>query len=271
MQESLEFYNKFDRKLIDDYIYGNKRLESAIIELSRFLPEDSNKILDVGCGIGWSSYEMSKYCPNAKIEGVDLSPILIETAQKLFSNMNLSYRVLNVLNYNILGTYDSVMMIDVYEHIPKSDRKLFHKSLKDLLKDQGRVIMACPTKFHQNWLRINKPEGLQPVDEDVDWETISQLSKDIEGEIIYFEYQKIWSSFDYLYAVIQVNPQYDFNQEIKMNSELILEEKPSRIDRVYKSLNINFKIPYNNNTDKNLLSVFVKLFKFLKKKLIMNY
>lgn len=266
MLESLEFYNNFDKKLINDYIYGNKRIESAILKLSPFIPENSRKILDVGCGIGWSSYELSKYCSQAKIEGIDFSPRLIETAQKLFSNVNLNYRVFNILNSGLTGDYDCVIMIDVYEHIPKRDREKFHKSLKELLKDQGRVVLACPSKYHQEWLRNNQPEGLQPIDEDVDLDDVRKIAQDVNGEIIFFEYQKIWMSFDYFYAVIEINPLYDFHDNIIQKSEIFLEKKTKRIVRVNELLNLKFTVSSKKQNKKGLLTRLNKWLRFQVKK-----
>ena len=56
MKKSLDFYNSFGLKLINDYVRGNKRMENAIVELSKFIKSDSTAILDIGCGIGWSSH-----------------------------------------------------------------------------------------------------------------------------------------------------------------------------------------------------------------------
>ena len=181
MKESLEFYNNFDKKLIDDYVLGNKRIESAIINLCSFIPLSSKNILDVGCGLGWSSYEFSKHLKNSQVLGIDLSNVLVKTASKLFRNSNLSFEVFDVTKDLPEMKFDAIVMIDVYEHIPIDNRQNFHKSLKKLLNEQGRLILACPSKYHQLWLKKNKPEGLQPVDEDVDNKVITEIAKDIGG------------------------------------------------------------------------------------------
>jgi SAM-dependent methyltransferase len=265
MKESLKFYNNFDKKLINDYVLGNRRIESAIINLCSFIPKSSKNILDVGCGLGWSSYEFSKQLNNSQVLGIDLSNILVKTASKLFSNNNLSFEVFDVTKDLPKMKYDAIVMIDVYEHIPKDDRQKFHNSLKRLLNEQGRLILACPSKYHQLWLKKNKPEGLQPVDEDVDNEVILELAKDINGELIYFEYQNIWRSFDYLYAVIEINPIYNSNYTIDSIDRLTLENKTSRAERVKARLKI--EIPIENTTsNKTLLKLLQnKIRKILKR------
>ena len=79
MKESLKFYNHFDEKLIKDYAYGNKRIISAIQSLAEYVPcGEKIDVLDFGCGLGWSIYELPRFFKNATFEGLDLSPVLID-------------------------------------------------------------------------------------------------------------------------------------------------------------------------------------------------
>jgi SAM-dependent methyltransferase len=263
MKESLKFYNEFDEKLIKDYVMGNKRVESAIRDLSVFIPKSSENILDIGCGLGWSSNEFANHFNTSKVKGIDLSPILIEKANQLFVRENLSYDVYDITKQLPNQKYDAIIMIDVYEHIPKKEILKFHGSLNHLLNPQGRLILACPSKYHQSWLSLNKPEGLQPIDEDVDFQTINDLAKDINGEVIYFEYKNIWRNYDYLYAVIEIEPIYHSDREIKLSKKIVLELKPDRVKRVKEKL--KYKFDFTNkkkiqNRFKNRIKIFLKYF-----------
>ncbi|MDC8006281.1 class I SAM-dependent methyltransferase [Aureisphaera galaxeae] len=249
MKESLDFYDKFDSKLINDYTKGNRRIQSAIVNLAKYIPEGSKRVLDIGCGLGWSSYEFSKHFDKAQVTGIDLSPVLVETASKLFQNKNLNYSVFDVTQSLPEGDkYDAIIMIDVYEHIPVANRSDFHNGLKNLLAEQGRLILACPSKYHQDYLRKHKPEGLQPVDEDVDFTTISDVAKDLDGEVVFYEYQKIWDTFDYLYAVIERTPIYSSDYGIASKNPLTLEPKASRYERVKSKLGLEIEIPQPQTT-----------------------
>lgn len=245
MLQPLDFYNNFDQKLLKDYVLGNLRIESAIINLSSFIPEESKNILDIGCGIGWSSYEFSKKFKSSLVEGIDLSPILIENASKLFKNDNLSFQVFDITKNLPDNKFDAIVMIDVYEHISISERRKFHDSLKSIIKKQGRIILACPSKFHQLWLKENKPEGLQPVDEDIDFNVINDFAKDIGGEVIFFQYKRIWRNMDYFYAVIEIEPQYGGVRRLS-NLPLELESRKSRQSRVKNNLNLFIELPKNS-------------------------
>jgi len=257
MKESLEFYNNFDNKLIKDYANANKRIKSAIESLAQFILEKENSsILDIGCGLGWSTYEFSRFFQNSTIEGVDLSPVLIDKAKTLFQNANLKYKVFDVLENIPDREYDAIVMIDVYEHIPVSERSRFHKSLNDLLKTEGRIIMACPSIYHQDFLKKHNPNGLQPVDEDVSHQNLQTLCSDINAEMIYFEYKSIWRQYDYFYAVIQKNVHYDSPLKIRDNKIVKIENRNLRLKKLKDKLDITF--PRSNS--KRILKKIIKKF-----------
>ncbi|MGS2726866.1 class I SAM-dependent methyltransferase [Psychroserpens sp. BH13MA-6] len=261
MQESLEFYNKFDKKLINDYVFGNKRIVKAIEILSAYIPDQSKNILDIGCGLGWSSYEFARTFSSTKVLGVDLSPVLIETAEKLFgTEENLIFKSIDLTRTFPEGQFDAIVLIDVYEHIPISDRDKFHDAIKNCLNLNGRLILACPSKFHQDFLREHNPAGLQPVDEDVDINDIAKLAKDIDGEVIFFEYQTIWKTNDYFYTIIEIKPQYqEVRGEIKVRHSKV-ESINERISRVNSRLGLDFELQKEDNS-------VVKTLKKIKRKL----
>lgn len=264
MKESLEFYNQFDKKLINDYVLGNKRIVSAIKSLGQFIPIDSKNILDIGCGLGWSSHEFAKSFPNSQVLAVDLSPVLIDTASKLFGGQeNLTFESYDLTQGLPTDVYDAIVMIDVYEHIPAEERIVFHKSLKRILSSNARLIMACPSKYHQDYLKNNNPAGLQPVDEDVDFETIQSIAKDISGEVIFFEYQSIWRNYDYLYTIIEINPKYGNSSNIIKGSLLNIESRKERELRA--QLKLGIKIEQKNKQKK--VATIKRIMKTIKKKL----
>lgn len=242
MKESLAFYNGFDKKLILDYKNGNIRIKNAIETLSNYIPDFQNsKVLDIGCGLGWSTFEFSRFFPNCAFQGIDLSPVLIQKASQLFQNTNLKYSVFDITKDVPKDVFDAVIMIDVYEHIPVADRENFHISLLKVLKPSGRLILACPTQYHQSYLKAHHPKGLQPIDEDVNQEDMFKLSRDIKGDLIYFEFQTIWRAYDYFYAVIQKEVLYDSDLSIKNNEVFQVECQNKRIERLNKKLGLYFK------------------------------
>lgn len=262
MKDSLEFYNQFDDKLINDYALGNKRIINAIENLAVYLPQNQGAtVLDIGCGLGWSTYEFSKYLKQVTFEGVDLSPVLIERANQLFKSDNLSFEVCDITTDVPSKHYDAIVMIDVYEHIPKHQRDNFHKSIEKILTKNGRVVLACPSVYHQEFLRNNNPEGLQPVDEDIDLTVLKTFESAIKGQIVYFEFQTIWRPYDYFYAVIQRSEGIPFSSQLKNKNIYKVECQSNRIKRLKSNLDLNFNLPKKKGVVQKVINKIIKKLK----------
>lgn len=260
------FYNEFDRKLIKDYIDGNLRIQNAMLELFQFINPSARHILDVGCGIGWSSNELARNFCDSKIDGIDLSPKLIECAKLLFQSKNLKFSCGDINDFNLDKKYDVISMIDIYEHIHSNYRNKFHTQLNKILNEYGRLLIATPSKFHQKFLKEKHPEGLQPVDETIELNDIHKLADDIKGDIIYIEYQSIWNDYDYVYFVIQRKPRFEKLNGIRFCNKVSLEPFQSRINRVKRSPELLYMV--NSYTGRKVLvhRYLLKLMRFLKQR-----
>lgn len=249
-QQSIEFYDSFHQKLINDYKNGNLRMEKAITFVLNHLKENAKNILDIGCGIGWSSYELATNFPQSNVLGLDLSPKLIEIAQKLFEASNLKFRYGNILDENFSNHFpcNAIILIDVFEHIPLSSRNIFYKVIEQLLADQGNLFLTCPTVHHQNWLKTHRPEGLQPIDESITLNDVIRLAEALNGELIYFENQSIWMNDDYFHAIIQKKSTHLYKKE-----DVLLKKNKFELEPIKKRVKrIQTKYP-------NILSKQIKL------------
>jgi len=237
--ESEAFYDRFTKKLVSDYLTNNRRMFSAIRLALKWIPVKSSNILDIGCGIGWSTHELASHNPTVIVKGIDLSSNSIEVANTLFKTENTSFEKLDVTKEDFTknNIFDAVIMLDVLEHIPVDDRDNFIDSVNSILTSRGRFIVSCPTVFHQNYLK-KKGEGLQPVDEDITIDILQKIAMQLNGDIIYFKYISIWHTNDYFHAVIEKNIQYDSRiDNIAINTEL--ENITDRVKRVQKSKYVN--------------------------------
>jgi SAM-dependent methyltransferase len=66
---------------------------AAIPDLTARLAGESARILDIGCGEGWSSVSMARAFPNARIDGVDLDPDSIAAARATAEREGVADRV----------------------------------------------------------------------------------------------------------------------------------------------------------------------------------
>ena len=78
-------------------------------------PKDKEfSLLDIGCAIGCGCELLHEKFPKAKITGVDISDVGIETAKQ--KNKDIDYFVLDILKDPIPGTYDWITIVETLEH-----------------------------------------------------------------------------------------------------------------------------------------------------------
>ncbi len=266
LEDEKLFYENYTKRLVLDYLLRNPRAEKAIKFSISNINKSTKNILDIGCGIGWSSFEMMRNS-NASIMGIDLSENSIEAGKKLFKSPRIQ---LQSLDLNTLKTnekkYDLITLLDVFEHIKNNQRKPFYNTINSILEKNGMVILSCPTIMHQNYLRKHKPQALQPVDEDVDLKVLFEFAETINGEVSYFNYKSIWHENDYFHASIKRGINY--KPVIKSDKSKIkkLENFNSRIKRIENSnlqkafqSEINLAKQYYSNFLNRLVKKIIRL------------
>jgi cyclopropane fatty-acyl-phospholipid synthase-like methyltransferase len=245
-QDAEKYYDAMTKKLLMDYIKGNPRTESAISFFINQIPIESENILDIGCGIGWSSHEMAMNS-EASVIGIDLSQNSIKAAKSIFKNERLSYDYLDILEEKtVFNTkFDVITLLDVFEHIPADSRETFYKKLDSLLTAKVKILITCPTIQKLTYLEKNEPQGLQPVDEHIDLNVLTDFAQYIKGDISYFEYKSIWNKYDYFHCLIERGFEWEDKFERKINP--ITENTHNRINRLHLSEYSNFVEDYLSN------------------------
>lgn len=242
------FYDESTHKRLRDYVHGNPRAIAAIQFALHHIPAGATRVLDLGCGVGWSAWEILRHNPDLTVIGVDLSPRQMHTAKQLFPHPQLSWIVSDLTQKGAFqpDSFDAIVMLDVYEHLPVASRSTLHHVFRHILKDQGVIILTCPSVFHQHYLRTELPNGLQPVDEDVHLADLLQLAHDIDGEILSFAYQTIWHTNDYSHTVIQKQPKFCPKPSTPIRTRAIrIESQRLRYQRVKTQIGAEVVPPPN--------------------------
>jgi colanic acid/amylovoran biosynthesis glycosyltransferase len=235
------FYDDFSKRLMADYVHGNPRVEAAISHALRWIPADAERILDVGCGIGWSTWEIKRNHPEAFVLGVDISGEMVRISRNLFQAAELEFAVNDISEGDGLleNPFDAIVMLDVYEHIPRELRNRAHQILRKALEAQGHLVLTFPSISHQSYLRAHEPNGLQVVDEEVGMEDIHRLALDVDGQVISLNHVTIWHDNDYVHAVIKRNSELTSSEQSKeQKSVTALESKEDRAYRLRSRLQV---------------------------------
>lgn len=203
-EDVARFYNEFSDRQQRDFVFGNTRVAAAILRVNQSIDASTKSILDVGCGCGQLAWEYATKNPQIEVLGLDISPKNIEVAQALFDLPNLRYEVSD-LSTAPSGKYDIVALIDVYEHIPLSDRDSFHQNIAACMSDDGALVLTTPTPMYQRFLAEHKPEELQVVDEIVELDDLLQFASVLNASPLLFEWMAIWKKYDYTHFVAARN------------------------------------------------------------------
>lgn len=103
------------------------------------IPNNPEKILDIGCGTGETLTFLKTQFPKASLQGVDLSPEAVKFTQKRGHRARIS-EATNLPFKD--GSFDSVLLLDVIEHIDDDNSVI--KEAKRVLKSGGIIILTAP-------------------------------------------------------------------------------------------------------------------------------
>ncbi|TWU58851.1 hypothetical protein Poly51_16310 [Rubripirellula tenax] len=209
--EIADFYDGFSDRLVSGYVTGNPRLSHALAFATENVPESAESILEVGCGVGETTNHLCSARPDLRAVGVDISTENVRMAKRLFADSTNAHFEVNDLTSPVGGgPFDVVTLLDVYEHIPAVERPRFHANLRQSMGEKSRLIVTCPSFLHQQHLYANEPEGLQIVDEIIGPADFLQLASDLGGHLTHLQYESVWRTNDYVYAVIDIQMAYQW-------------------------------------------------------------
>lgn len=109
-----------------------------------------DKVLDIGCGNGYLTYDISQKAK--KVVAVDLDRKNIELAKKIFFRQNITYLVGDGTRLNLKEKFDVVVLSNILEHI--EDR---HSFLSRIYALAEKFLIRVPM-VNRDWLTYYKKE-----------------------------------------------------------------------------------------------------------------
>ena len=116
---------------------------AAVPELAERLASGSARVLDIGCGIGWSSVCMAKAHPGVVVDGVDLDPGSIDAARRVADAEGVADRVRFELRdaATLAGAgYDLATMFEMLHDLARPVEAL--RAARQALNQDGVVLVA---------------------------------------------------------------------------------------------------------------------------------
>jgi ubiquinone/menaquinone biosynthesis C-methylase UbiE len=147
LMDNAFIYRTFQKAVMTNN--GQKILKEEIIR-----PEESQTVLDFGCGIG----HLSRLFENSSYVGIDPLPNCIKSAKQLYpEKLNRRFHVgdeTSLRDFND-AQFDTIMAIGVLHHVVDSKLESFQRESYRLLKPSGRLVTLDPVYF-EGQKKINR-------------------------------------------------------------------------------------------------------------------
>lgn len=155
----------------DDFVKNQKKIGISVRHriihnnLKQIGLASKSNVLEVGCGIGTVSNLMIKSTPQGKFVGCDISEGSIEVAKKLNPQANAQFFVSDMSDFTSDIKFDFVVFPDVLEHIPVNEHSKLFENIAKVCTPNAKVLINIPEPNSLHWIRENKPELLQIIDQ----------------------------------------------------------------------------------------------------------
>ncbi len=130
-----------------------------------FIPKNKKKLLDIGAGVGLIEEYIEKQGLNLEVEGIDISDQSIKLLKKRFKGKFRKGSIYDTLYEK--ETFDTVLALEVLEHIPPV--KIFDilKKIHRFLKPRGCFIGSIPLNEKLWSMSLNENSHLREYSLDV--------------------------------------------------------------------------------------------------------
>jgi 2-polyprenyl-3-methyl-5-hydroxy-6-metoxy-1,4-benzoquinol methylase len=228
-----DYYDKASIHKIRDFVFGNDRVDAAWKTIITYVDNPGN-ILEIGCGIGAMCNRLNLRWPNAIIKGIDISEKSIDVAKNLFESANCKFFTSLPEEFDNKKKFDLILLIDVIEHVEKSQRMELLSFIENNLSENGMLLLAFPTPYILDINRKFFPERLQPVEENVSIADLEKIAHVINKPLVLYKEIFVWERRDYAHAIF--SDQLVENKEIKKPLREQLAKKVKSLYTKHKEL-----------------------------------
>jgi ubiquinone/menaquinone biosynthesis C-methylase UbiE len=112
-------------------------------------PAEGARVLELGQGVGWIMESLLERYPIGEIVGLDVSPVMIESAQERWSDPRAKYVLYDGLHVPLEDdSFDNVYSVACLQHIEKHHAFLAMKELVRILKPGGDGTLHLISVHH---------------------------------------------------------------------------------------------------------------------------
>ena len=130
--------------------------------------------------------------------------------------------------------FDFITLMDVIEHIPLDQHDALFGNLAQICTDKTRIAINIPNPQYIDYTRINHPETLQVIDQEVYLFPLLQHFEKHQLELVFFEKYGIWEVEDYHFMVVRKKRVFELKHlaDQRNVSEKIVKKVTTKLDAI---------------------------------------
>lgn len=162
-------------------------------------PTEGAKVLELGPGVGWIMQSMLEAYPIAEIVGLDVSPVMIQSAQERWHDDRARYVEYDGLHVPLEDdSFDNVYSVACIQHIEKHHAFLVMKELMRILKPGGHATFHLISIHHL-------PQVTARTYEEECWNHVNNVD---EHWMHFYSYDELFVLFSHALGVTDLDIKY---------------------------------------------------------------
>lgn len=128
----------------DEHMLNNvEGCTEGYIRMAELIPEDTESILDLGCGTGLQLGEIFKKLPDVSVVGVDLSQAMLDKLKQKYSDKNIKLICGNYFEVNLgESKFDVAVSFQTMHHYSHAEKIGLYTKINKALRAKG-VYIEC--------------------------------------------------------------------------------------------------------------------------------
>jgi trans-aconitate 2-methyltransferase len=226
------FYNNYSDRQINAGIHHRHLAIQGWLE--KFNMSKSGNVLEIGCGIGTQTQLILEYINlDTKLTAIDISDKNIEIAQKRLSNYkNLKLITADIIELDFSDKYETIILPDVIEHIPLEQHNDLFLKLSRIISETGFILIHIPHPNYLEWVKDNKPEDLQVIDNSVYTNKLLNNVYPHDLELYFLESYSIFNiPADYQVIILKKKNLYNYKPLLNPKGDTLVKRISRKINR----------------------------------------
>lgn len=226
----VEFYDGFVRSQaeigINDRIFG---VYERMLSLGL---SSSDRVLELGCGIGMLTSLLKRRISDGEIEAIDISEASVKYGQQKFGASNVFFKTQDITQFETRLVHPTfITLIDVLEHIPlENHQALFHRIAAVMDRSSLFVINLPNPEYIAHDIAL-EADSLQIIDQPVPFAPLIEQLDRAKLELMHYEKYGLWHHDEYQWFVLRKKRPFE---EQSIDRSLSFWQKLTRRIKRYK-------------------------------------